>query len=298
MMLLNGMFCGDNHCFDYTPTDINNINYIKIDNGNYDEVFATNNVKDDYSETSKTWDYDTVFYALFQNNLFAGNVSFTSDTVSAMRLKRRKSSEYTWDVLFEIPIESNEDFNFERFDRFVRGNTGYEYSLVPVINGAEGNLNTSTIETEFEGFYLIEKDLVYRALLNTQLSTDRNHNSTTLSTLGRKFPYHISNGFSNYTSGSLNATFINAGSVTEFDVDSGWKYRDEVDDFLTNGNPKILKNDEGKMWMVAIVDSVSQDYSSYWNMPIHSISWSSIGDPENVDDLFDNNFIDIDSRLI
>jgi hypothetical protein len=33
-------------------------------------------------------------------------------------------------------------------------------------------------------------------------------------------------------------------------------------------------------------------------MPIHTISWTEVGDCESVDDLYDNNFIDVDSRLI
>jgi hypothetical protein len=295
--MLIGSFCGDNHCLDYTPTNISNINYLKIDNGIFDEVFATNNVTSNYLETSKKWDFDTVFYALFQNNLFAGNVSFTADTVSAMRIKRRKSSEYKWITLFEIPISTNADFSFERFDRYVRGKTDYEYSLVPVINSVEGNLSSNSIKSEFEGFYFIDKDTIIRALLNTKLSTQRNQNSTTISTLGRKYPYQIVNGDNNYVSGSLECTFIDLIDC-EFDVDNGWSFRDVVDDFLTNGKPKILKNDEGKIWIVAIVDAISQDFSNHYQMPIHTINFVETGNAEDMESLFNSNLSDVDPTTL
>lgn len=299
MMLLSGMFCGDNHCFDYTPTSVTNINNFRIKNGVFNEFFISKKATINYNEETKWWDYDTLLYALFQDNLFAGNVQFTSETVSDMRIKRRKKGDYTWDLLFEIPINTNEDFQFERFDRFARANTEYEYSLVPVINNIEGNLNTNEIKSEFDGIYLVEKDVVYHAFLNTKIpNTQRHQSGATIETLGRKYPYSIKNGDMNYTSGSLNVTFIDQGLNCEFDIENGWKYREQVDDFLTNGRPKIMKNDEGKMWLVSIVDNIPQDFSQHWQMPIHTISWSEIGDVNNTSDLYDAGILDVDPRLV
>lgn len=298
MMLLSGMFCGDNHSFDFTPTDVANINNLRIHNGIYDEVFATKDTTKDYSEEVKVWDFDTLLYSLFKNNLFGGNVEFAASTVSAIRIKRRKKGDFNWDTIVEIPVKTNADFQFERFDRYARGNTEYEYSLVPMLDNVEGNLNTNSIKSEFEGFYFIDKDTIFQAILNTQLSTTRNHNSTTISTLGRKYPFHVSNGKSNYTTGQLQASFVDVGLDCTLDLENGWKYREAVDDFLTNGKPKILKNGEGKMWMVAIVDSVPQDLSNFYLMPVHTVSWAEIGNVDDVGDMYDNGFINVDTRLV
>ena len=298
MMLLCGMFCGDNHSFDYSPTAVTTINNIKIQNGTFDELFGSTNSKINCDESSKVWNFDTRFYAKFQNDLFAGNVNFTADTVNAVRIKRRKKGTYEWDTLFEVPINTNDDFKFERFDRYARGNTEYEYTLVPVMSGIEGNLNTNSILSSFEGYYLIEKEVIYHLFLNTSISFTRNQNSTTVNTLGRKYPFQVVNGNSNYTSGELQGTFIDLGIDYELNTADGMRYRQEVDNFLTNGKPKILKDDEGRMWMVAIVDSIPQDFSQHWNMPIHTITWTEIGNCDDFDDMYDNNFIDVDSRLI
>jgi len=298
-ILLSGMFCGDNHSFDFTPTSVPEINNIQIYNGIYNEVYATKNTTNEYTENTKEWDFNTILYALFKNSLYAGNVSFSADIVSSIRVKRRKKGDYVWDLLFEIPINTNEDFVFERFDRFARANTEYEYSLVPVISGVEGNLNTNEIKSEFDGVYLVEKDVVYHAFLNTKIpNTQRHQSGITVETLGRKYPYSIKNGDMNYTSGSLNVTFIDQGLNCEFDIENGWKFREQVDDFLSNGRPKILKTDEGKMWLVSIVDNIPQDFSQHWQMPIHTISWSEIGDVNNTSDLYDAGILDVDPRLV
>lgn len=298
MALLSGMFCGDNHSFDYTPTAVSEIKTINLYNGTYDELFASKNTSMSYDESSKVWDFDTVLYAKLQNSLFGGNVLFTSDTVNEVRIKRRKKGTYDWDTIFQIDIKTNDDFKFERFDRYARGNTEYEYTLVPVLSTIEGNLNTSSIISDFEGYYLLDKETIHHIFLNTSLSYQRNQNSTTLSTLGRKYPFHVSNGNNNYTSGELQATFIDMGEDNDLNTVDGWKYREEIDNFLTNGKPKILKDDQGKMWMIAIVDNIPQDFSEHWNMPIHTITWTEIGNCDDTADMYDNNFIDIDSRLI
>ena len=292
------MFCGDNHSFDYTPTSVPNINNICIGNAIYDELYTARDAEKEYTEENKVWDFDTVFYAHFRNNLLAGNVDFSAKNVNAMRIKRRKKNGYQWITLFEIPIQTDDDFNFERFDRYARGNTEYEYSLVPMTNNIEGNLNTNSIKSQFSGYYITEKELIYHAFLNTALSLERNHNSVAINTLGRKFPFHISNGNSAYVNGELEATFIDKKLGYDYDIDNGWSYREKVDEFLTNGKPKILKNDVGQMWMIAVVENISHDYSKHVDMPIHSISWVEIGDPEETSDLYDNNFIDLDPRLV
>ena len=42
--------------------------------------------------------------------------------------------------MFEIPISTEEDLHFERFDRYLQSNVEYEYLVVPVLNGVEGRL--------------------------------------------------------------------------------------------------------------------------------------------------------------
>ena len=113
--------CGSGDAISYTPTFLNDITYISISNGIYDELFGTDNPNVEMNSSSKKWDYDTRFYAKFQNNLVAGNVDYAASMVSSMRVKRRKNNEHQWFTMFDIPIETNDDFEFELVDRYAQG---------------------------------------------------------------------------------------------------------------------------------------------------------------------------------
>ena len=63
------MFCGDNHSFNYTPTNVSNINSINIYNGVFDELYVTKNTNIEFIESSKFWDFSTILYAQFQGTL-------------------------------------------------------------------------------------------------------------------------------------------------------------------------------------------------------------------------------------
>jgi len=299
MPLLMNLFCGKNFSFSLTPTNVSNINYIRLSAGIFDSLFVSKNSNIEYDESKRQWDFDTKIFAHFRNNLFGGNVDYTSDIVSAIRVKRRKKGIYKWDTIYEIPIKTNEDFKFERFDRTVRSKTDYQYSLVPVINNIEGNLNTNEIKTDFEGFYFIEKETVIRAILNAAISsTNRNFSGNIIETKGREKPFFITNSKLNYESGTIQATFIDQDLNNEWDIENAWKYRQQVDDFLSNGKPKILKCDDGRMWLVAIVPNSVKNVVSHHDNVITTINWVEIGDAENVADLIDNGFLDLDPRLV
>ena len=143
----------------YTPTAINDITYLEIQNGIYDELFGSDNADLLIDDSSKKWDFDTRFYAKFQNNLMAGNVDYVASMVSAVRIKRRKNNEHQWLTLFSIPITTNDDFNFELTDRYAQGGQDYYYAMIPVIDQVEGNINKNSIRSEFNNYFIkIEND--------------------------------------------------------------------------------------------------------------------------------------------
>ena len=138
------MFCGLNFCGTSLSSSCaipNKITTVSLQNGIYDYIFAS----DDPDMNELDWNYDTAFYGKFRNNLHAGNVDYTSVEVSSMRIKRRKYNDHVWFTLFDIPINSNEDFGFERFDRYAQAGQEYYYSLVPLIENVEGNMNKNNI---------------------------------------------------------------------------------------------------------------------------------------------------------
>lgn len=290
-MFMGCYSCGSGEAFSYTSTNINSITYISISNGVYDELFGSDNADIEMSDTSKTWDYDTRFYAKFQWNLMAGNVDYTASTVSAVRIKRRKNEEQHWTTIFNIPIERNEDFNFELFDRYAQGSQEYYYAMVPVIEDVEGNINKNSIKSEFKNYFIIDKDISYPIIFNTGLNIELNKNVGIVNTLGKKYPFVISNGLSQYKTGTFK--FSLAPMIDcEIDFDNGYKYRTQFEDWIRNGKPKILKDWTGQIFMISLTSSIPIDYSFY-DLPAYQIQFTEVGDPLNMNDMYNNNLTDV-----
>lgn len=296
-MLFCGAICGAVHSADATPTNIGNVTSITLDNGVYDSLYATNEVIENWDGSiSYEWNYNTVLFAEFKNNLYAGNVDFSIDTVTSLKIKRRKLGEYLYKTICEIPIHSNADFTFQRYDYLAASNQEYEYALVPCFGGTDGAAKSNVVKSEFEGVFLVEKDISYQAFLNMSLTHKRVRGGSSITTLGRRTPFHVSNGLSNYTAGSLSATYIAPNGDGSYDVDNGWKYREDINDFLTNGKPKILKNFEGKIWIVYVLeDTINESEKDHYQNIITSFDWFEVGDANNISDLYINGFIDGDS---
>ena len=288
-------YCGSEDSISSTPTFINDITYISLSNGVYDELFGTDNPDIKMNEDSKNWDYDTRFYAKFQGDLLAGNVNYTAKTVSSVRIKRRKNNEHIWFTLFEIPIETNDDFQFELMDRYAQGSQDYYYALVPVIENVEGNINKNFITSEFKDYFILDRDISYHIIFNTNLSIELNKSIGVINTLGRKYPFVISNGMSQYKTGSLDFALA---PIVDCNVDdkNGYNYRTQFEEWITNGKPKILKDWTGKIYMINITSSIPIDYS-YYKLPSYQIQFSEIGNALDENDMYNNGFIDIITTL-
>ena len=283
--------CGSGDSIFSTSTFLNDITYVSISNGIYNELFGSDNSDIDMNDSSKKWDYDTRFYAKFQGNLMSGNVNYTADTVSSVRIKRRKSNEHTWLTLFEIPIKTNDDFQFEVFDKYAQGSQDYYYALVPVIENVEGNINKNFVTSEFNDYFILDKDVSYSIIFNTNLNIEINKNVSVINTLGRKYPFVISNGMSKYKTGSLEFSLAQIIDC-EIDIKNGYNYRTQFEEWITNGIPKILKDWTGKIYMIDITSSIPIDYSFY-ELPSYQIQFTEIGNPLDAQDLYNNNFIDV-----
>ena len=288
-------FCGqtfyrDDKCFNSSMVDITKINSIILDSGIYDDLFVTKNYNKEITNSSKEWDFDTILHAMFNNNLLAGNIEFALNTVSSIRIKQREKGKFDWITIYDIPINSIEDLNFVRTYKYCKGNTNYEFAVVPVLNNTiEGNMSIVECESKFTGAYLMERDSSIQMVVNLERTQQRNHSSTTIQTLGRQRPYYITNGMSNYESGSINVVFVQFDNC-ELNTRTGAKYRKNIYDILTNKKPKILKFEDGRTYIVGVTDTISQ--TSDIDIPVSTINWTEIADIDSEEDLYENDFLD------
>ena len=288
-------FCGqtfyrDDKCFNSSMVDITKINSIILDSGIYDDLFVTKNYNKEITNSNKEWDFDTILHAMFNNNLLAGNIEFALNTVSSIRIKQREKGKFDWITIYDIPINSIEDLNFVRTYKYCKGNTNYEFAVVPVLNNTiEGNMSIVECESKFTGAYLMERDSSIQMVVNLESTQQRNYSSTTIQTLGRQRPYYITNGMSNYESGSINVVFVQFDNC-ELNTRTGAKYRKNIYDILTNKKPKILKFEDGRTYIVGVTDTISQ--TSDIDIPVSTINWTEIADIDSEEDLYENDFLD------
>ena len=295
------------------PTSINGIDFMVLTNAIYNELYASTRY-DDFDSEIPAWDFDTIMHAKFNGNLHAGNVNYYSQEVEFLRIKRRVKGTYNWITMFEIRIEEASDFKFERFDKYARSQTTYEYAMVPVIRNIEGgsdleeNHYISEVLSEFDDTFLVEKDVSYHSQLELTWSTSKNRPTLVVAPVDRKFPYVFGNGNLNYYSGSISAIWLELNSLCDLArtmswedawgmiYQSGWEYRHNLMEFLCNGRPKILKMADGRMWMVSIVDSPTESVTLHNSVPTTTFNWTEIDDCESGAALYENNFIDVDSN--
>lgn len=291
--------CRGRHSSDVTPTDLTKIEQVTMQNMIVDGFYITGDV-----DTSKfallipsvsKWDFNTILNAPLNGTLLGGNVDFTSDEIQSIRVKRAEADSYKWLTLFDIPISNNADLSFTRTDYTARGNQDFKYAFIPVWNDhIEGNYNINMIKSEFEGIWIIDKETSVNAILNLEISTTRNIVTSVVAPLGRQYPYVNRYGSSNYVSGSFDVTFINYSSLErDWEVESAVKYRELIEAFLTNGAPKIIKHDDGRIWLACISDSIPKNESQHVKMPIQSISFTEIGRYDSSRHLYDSNIIDV-----
>ncbi|WP_206459470.1 hypothetical protein [Anaerovorax sp. IOR16] len=295
MFILGQTFASGVNTMDSTPLNLSNVSNLVIKNGIFDDVYITKDTSFNIDDPIPTeWDFNTILHATFDNTLVAGNTDYSVSQVEKIRIKRRKKGEFKWITLFEKEIKKVEDFNTFFYDDYARSGVEYEYGYVPVINGIEGDIIFYSILSEFDEVFIIEKDKKFKTELNMSFSCIKVNTSSTFKLMNKKYPVVLSKGDGGFYKGTMSATFVEKDeSKCIYKFDSEWEYRSGFVEFALNGEPKILKHYDGRMWMIMIVDDISENESNHWQGIITTFNWNEIGDCENAKELYANNFIDI-----
>ena len=115
----------------------------------------------------------------------------------------------------------------------------YYYALIPMINSVEGNMSKSQIYSEFDSYFITDKSISYPIMINTSLNLEIQKQTSTINTIGSKYPFVISNSINNYKKGSLQFSLIPMINC-ELHPEDGYEYRQQFEKWITNGEPKIL----------------------------------------------------------
>lgn len=303
-MILSGLsLAGDEQSARPTPTISSKIRSFKLMNGEYDELFVTKETDREFmcGDIPNEWDYNTLIWARFNGNLNTSNVGDDMLNAEFLRIKRRKKNTYNWITLFEVdPRTEPSGWQFTRYDCTAQSDQDYDYAIVPVAGSVEGNLNITTVYSCFNGIYIFEggeEKLSFCSHAEYDNPISRNKPTTSLVTLGSQYPFTVSNGVANYDSGTFSGIFapLVFGNI---DLEDHARFRDEVLAFLTDGKVKLLKQDDGRIWLCQLASGVV-DEEIFSRMIEHDISkisfdWVQIGDALKGHDLYMNDFIECD----
>ena len=291
MIFMGYTFTGGAHTLDSTPADNVLYSSVSVGNGQIDTLLGSRDTMTDDEIINAKWDFDTVLRALFQDNALAGNIDYAVSEIDRIRLKRRKHGDVYWLTLAEKEIHSSGDLEFTFDDKTAAAGV-YEYAVVPVMGDIEGSFFANTIESKFNGMFILDATGVFGTELEIKCDTQANQPATVITTLARRFPYVVHNSEVRYDSGNASGFFVEK-HAGDYDLKGGFDYRKQLNAFLLNGLPKILKFDDGRMWLVDItspqVSHASQDHPEF---VLTSFDWTETGDAENYYDLYNAGLVD------
>ena len=147
----------------------------------------------------------------------------------------------------------------------------YEYSVNYILkDGTELPYISASVVSSFCGALITDGKTSYHVFLDPKVtSTTRNRQSSIVTTLNSRFPYVFYGSKSNYDTGNFSGTIIKNNGVDDWDFDNSYKYREDMKDWLTNGEAKIIKMEDGREWLVSVDGNVEEDESEH--IQLHSI---------------------------
>ena len=304
MVLMGTSLLGGEQTVWPTPTYASKISSITVSHGEIDELYVSKEAKTGFvcAGIPKKWDFNTVLWAGFNGNLTASNISDDLANCDFIRIKRRIRNTFKWITLFEIdPSTDPEGWSWFRYDKTARAYTDYDYAIVPVSGGIEGNMNITSVFSCFDGIYIFDpgdQGPFYYSVAEHENVIQRNRVVEKYTALGHTYPYTVSNGMANYDSGIITALFTRYDwDIKDFNFNNNVPLRDEVLQFLTNKNVKLLKEGNGRIWLMKPTSHPTEE--SFKDIDRDELAqiqfeWVSVADPEVGHDLYVHGVIDVD----
>lgn len=274
---------------------------ITLKNGFFDHLMVSRSVQDGNKYKEDNWNKYTVINAGLDRDadgkiiLRGGNIDYEVERIQKLRLKRRIVGSYDWITLCEKPVGCAEDLDWLYIDSYAKGNgTEYEYSFVPVVQDGEMAVNPSTVVSKFDGAVIVDSERAYHLLFDIDVTeTTRNVGCGIVVPISSKYPYAVYGSEANYASGAFSGTILKYSfSDDTVDFAGGEVYRKQFVDWLTNRQSKILKLDDGRIWMINVTSNVQMSSAEHRDKVEISFDWAETGNTMSSTDMYSNGFID------
>lgn len=295
MIFLGTTFCSGRYSLTPPPLSTPILLAIQIFDGVYNHIYLSTNTS---ASIDDGWNNDTLMDANFSDNLDAGNSFFSLSNTDHIVIRRREAGTADWIIIHVQEVKSKDDFKVRLKDTYARAGVEYEYSISSYLNGVENNYLIKNVYSDFEGFYITDKDCLYGTIYDIDgCDTSRNITTQTLELLNSKYMSVVSNSALNCDSGSISGTFLkmNDDEVT-LNQQESLSFRNNFKNRLANKKPLILKIDDGRIWMIRVSSSPNDTVGGHRNIRQIHFEWVEIGDVNDMKTLYMNGFSDVDSR--
>jgi hypothetical protein len=301
-------FCGYNFVEDMDALNFflsleSNVTNSQLENGIYDYLDISKDVKTSYNIEEPSWSYDTILDCDFNGNIAGGNVSYTLEQLSSIQIKRRlydPSNLGNWTVLCDVEVVNEGSIGFTMTDNLMPNGYTIEYAIVPIINGAEGLYITDNVESKFNGVYICDLDTMFKLYANVEYGDIINNQSIgVVETIGSQYPTIIRNNKIDYKKGSVKGKLlgVNFETTRKINRNDVVTQINNYEKFLKNGKAKIIKDWNGNVWLITVVGAPTTTYDSNYGMGIASTNfeWVEQGKYSNQEDLYINGLSDTPS---
>lgn len=168
--------------------------------------------------------------------------------------------------------------------------TEYEYALSPVANGIELGYVKTSIVSYFDGAMLTDGKKTYRIVLEPKVeSVTKVRSAAIVETMGNKYPFLFYGSEANYYMGQFSGVGIRFEHENDyFDIEGGNDFRDELVEWLTDTNAKVLKMPDGREWLIGINGNITVSCSEHVDKGSIEFEFAEIGSIESENDMYNN----------
>ena len=298
------MFIGDFlgcelDCYGTNMKPVKDINTVIIHQPiHLDTLYVSKDISEEHWNTPPTgWNNQTVLYGKYNGSTAAGNLTQLITTISHILLKRRRIGDSKWTTIAVREVHGQiTDMELRGEDKTTAIGYQYEYAIVPTYYGDEYNYTIKDIECKGNALVILDDDEIWSTpLTDGFLDTTAVVPNGVIETMYDKYPTIVRNTNANYETIEVNASFM---PVEECQIvtDDNEKIQEAITgcyNFLRNGKPKLLKNIDGRIWLVYVTTPPTNKAETQYNNRKFSFTCTEIGDPNDEQDLYDAGLIDV-----
>lgn len=238
---------------------------------------------------------------------FSTHINMNTEDTHALCLLRKEFSSANSTMILptsfgiigykDLVENENGDYSYTLDDCFNKSNTLYRYGLCIYDTSTKTALKTDAIYSDLvkntcNKFLIADKTESFEFLANVSWgSLEHSSNVTYVATLNNKYPYIVDVANDNFVTGNMMLDIVNDEFLGGTGYLDAHKIQEKVDifcNFLKKKTAKVIKDWNGRSYMIYIIPSTVESITTANNLTKLSFNFVEIGDLNNEQDLEEN----------